>query len=60
MLRETDRDDPAVRKIPVEWRMKTREAFQRLLERGYKIVDFVGLKDRTGKNFYVLKKAQSS
>jgi predicted GNAT superfamily acetyltransferase len=60
MLRETDTDDPAIRKIPVEWRMKTREAFQRLLQRGYKIVDFVGLKDRTHKKFYVLKKAQSS
>lgn len=60
MLRETDRADPAIRKIPVEWRMKTREAFQRLLQRGYKIVDFVGFKDRTRKNFYVLKKAQSS
>jgi len=60
MLRETDRADPAIRKIPMEWRMKTREAFQRLLQKGYKIVDFVGLKDRTRKNFYVLKMAQSS
>ncbi len=59
MLRETDLDDPAIRTIPVEWRMKTREAFQSLLERGYKIVDFAGLKGRTSKNFYVLKKAHS-
>jgi predicted GNAT superfamily acetyltransferase len=40
MLRETDVADPGVRSIPVDWRMKTREAFQELFARGFRIVDF--------------------
>jgi len=40
MLRETDVPDPAVRRIPVEWRLATRRAFQGLFARGYRVVDF--------------------
>ncbi|MFO7734200.1 MAG: hypothetical protein R6X21_11210 [Candidatus Aminicenantes bacterium] len=40
MLRETDVEDPGVRRIPVDWRAATRRAFTALLERGYRVVDF--------------------
>jgi len=61
MLDETDVADPAVRGIPVGWRMKTREAFLSLLGRGYKIVDFQSVRGRASRseNYYVLKKGIS-
>ncbi len=40
MLRETDVDDPDVRRIPFDWRMATRQAFQALFRRGYEVVGF--------------------
>ena len=40
LLRETDVDDPDVRRIPVEWRMRTRTLFLDLSARGYRVVDF--------------------
>jgi predicted GNAT superfamily acetyltransferase len=55
MLRETDIDNPEIRNIPLEWRMKTREAFQHFFAAGYKIADFLSIKDRTRRNFYVLR-----
>ncbi len=42
MLRETDVDDPAVRRIPLDWRLATRRVFQELFARGYAVKDFVG------------------
>ena len=57
MLRETDVTESRVRNIPLEWRMKTRQAFQNLLERGFKIVDFKKMEtDERARDFYVLKK----
>jgi len=41
MLEETDVDDPAVRRIPVDWRLHTRRAFLDLFERGYRVTDFL-------------------
>jgi predicted GNAT superfamily acetyltransferase len=57
MLRETDVPDQHVRKIPLEWRYATREIFQKLFARQYRVIDFSTYrgKDRK-KNFYVLKK----
>jgi predicted GNAT superfamily acetyltransferase len=54
MLEETDVGDVRVRSVPLTWRMKTREVFLRLLERGYEVIDFrsVELDDRR-RNFYV-------
>ena len=40
LLSETDVDDPAVRGIPLDWRLKTRRALLDLLGRGYRIADF--------------------
>jgi len=40
MLRETDVEDPGVRRIPVDWRSATRRVFTALLERGYRVADF--------------------
>lgn len=60
MLRETDVDDPRVREIPVAWRMMTREAFLRLFERGYKVVDFLAPGDRLPGNCYVLAKSSDA
>ena len=56
MLRETDVDDPDIRRIPFDWRMATRQAFQALFRRGYAVADFLRAgKDRT-ESFYLLKK----
>ena len=56
MLRETDTGDPAVRGIPLEWRLRTREAFQTLFERGYKVIDFGTVPGLPPANYYVLSR----
>jgi predicted GNAT superfamily acetyltransferase len=57
MIKETDVADKNIRRIPLQWRMKTREVFQELLRRNFKIVDFRIYEDKGRKrNFYVLKK----
>ncbi|MFB0565179.1 MAG: hypothetical protein ACETWK_05805 [Candidatus Aminicenantaceae bacterium] len=57
MLQETDVQDESVRVIPFEWRMKTRQAFQNLLQRGYRIIDFRLIEiSKRRRNFYVLKR----
>ncbi len=57
MIRETDVGEDRIRSIPLDWRMKTRQTFQVLFERNYKIIDFRrNEKDRQVRDFYVLKK----
>ena len=60
MLQETEVADPAARRIPVDWRMATREVFRALFARGFRVVDF--LKATAGKpaNHYVLARVASS
>ena len=60
MLRETDVDDPGVRRIPLDWRMKTREAFRSLFDRGYRIIDFRSSADEPGRPHYVLENERHS
>jgi predicted GNAT superfamily acetyltransferase len=57
MLRETEVADPAIRRIPIEWRMRTRTAFQSLLAKGYKVIDFQKVDGPRARNFYVLKQS---
>lgn len=56
MLRETDLEDPDVRRIPVDWRLHTRRVFVSLLDQGYKVVDFLKKYGTPAGNFYVLMK----
>ncbi len=57
ILKETDVADPETRRIPYEWRMKTRETFLSLFERGYGVIDFRSLDlDGRLRDFYVLKR----
>jgi predicted GNAT superfamily acetyltransferase len=57
MLKETDVDENRVKNIPLDWRMKTRQAFQTLFNRQYKIIDFRKIeKDGQVRDFYILKK----
>lgn len=57
MLRETDVSDKNVRKIPLEWRMATRKAFQELFERRYNVIDFRTYRDGDRKrDYYILKR----
>ena len=57
MLKETDVPDESVRKIPLDWRLATREVFQELLKHKYKVIDFRIYREKDRKrNFYVLKK----
>jgi predicted GNAT superfamily acetyltransferase len=57
MLRETDVEDQGVRRIPVDWRLQTRRAFQTLFGRGYRVVDFEKAEGRGGRNRYILMKS---
>ncbi len=60
MLQETDVPEKSVRKIPLEWRMATREAFQELFERQYKVIDFRTYREGDRKrNFYILKRIRT-
>lgn len=54
MLRETDVADPGVRRIPVDWRAHTRRAFTALLDRGYKVTDFLKAWGTPPANYYLL------
>jgi predicted GNAT superfamily acetyltransferase len=54
MLQETDVADADVRRIPVDWRMATREVFQSLFARGYRVVDFRKATGSDSGNSYVL------
>lgn len=59
MVRATDVPDETVRRIPLDWRLKTRKAFLTLLERGYKIIDFLSVEhDKRIRDFYVLKRLE--
>ncbi|OGD18761.1 MAG: hypothetical protein A2Y69_15440 [Candidatus Aminicenantes bacterium RBG_13_59_9] len=60
MLQETDVSDPRVRQIPVFWRMKTREAFQRLFARGFRVSDFCGTNTAPRRYFYVLTRPETA
>lgn len=57
MLKETDVDDPDVRRIPVDWRLTTRRVFIALFKRGYQVVDFRKKEGAPAANFYVLMKS---
>jgi predicted GNAT superfamily acetyltransferase len=54
MLQETDIADDAVRRIPVDWRLATRDVLRGLFDRGYKVVDFLKAADGRPGNHYVL------
>jgi predicted GNAT superfamily acetyltransferase len=56
ILSGTDVDDPDVRRIALDWRTVTREAFLSLLGRGYEIIDFRQTGDRVKEDFYVLQR----
>jgi predicted GNAT superfamily acetyltransferase len=57
MLKETEVPDQDVRKIPLDWRLATREVFQKLFERKYLVVDFRIYQDKDSKrDFYIFKK----
>ena len=57
MLKETDVTDNQTRNIPIEWRIKTRQAFQALFKRNYRIIDFRKIeKDKRERDFYILKR----
>jgi predicted GNAT superfamily acetyltransferase len=56
MLGETDVDDPDVRRIPIEWRARTRTVFQDLSARGYRVVDFGLAGSPRPSSFYILRR----
>ncbi len=57
LLQETDVADAGVRRIPVDWRLATREVFLALFGRGYRVVDFRKADGRVPANHYVLARA---
>jgi len=56
MLQETDVEDPEIRRIPVDWRLNTRKAFQTLFAGGYRVSDFLNKKGTPPANYYLLRK----
>ncbi len=54
LLQETDVTAAEVRRIPVDWRMATREVFLGLFGRGYRVVDFLKATAAVPANHYVL------
>ncbi len=56
MLQETDVPDPQVKRIPVDWRLATRDVFTALFARGYRIADFLKATAETPANCYVLRR----
>jgi predicted GNAT superfamily acetyltransferase len=55
MLQETDVSDGDVRRIPLDWRTITRQSFQTLFQRGYRVLDFNTISDgNRRRGFYVL------
>jgi predicted GNAT superfamily acetyltransferase len=54
MLQETDVAADEVRRIPVDWRLATREVFMGLFARGYRVVDFLKATEGAPGNHYVL------
>ncbi len=60
MLQETDVPDPQVRRIPVDWRLATREVFTTLFARGFRIVDFLKASAEAQANHYVLRREGGS
>ncbi|MBN1938724.1 MAG: hypothetical protein JW843_04000 [Candidatus Aminicenantes bacterium] len=59
MLQETDVDDPAVRRIPLDWRIRTRRVFRALFDRGYRVEDFLRGAGPCPENAYLLKKEEN-
>lgn len=60
MLQETDVDDRDVRRIAVDWRLATREVFQALLARDFRVIDFRKSKGQGPGHFYVLSRPAGS
>ena len=60
MLQETEVEDSPARRIPVDWRMATREVFQALFARGYGIVDFHKAETGAPVNAYVLTRTPAA
>jgi len=55
MIRDTDASEEKIRRIPLDWRIRTRMAFTELFKAGYRIVDFRCKKTSRGnRSFYVL------
>lgn len=57
MLRETDVDNPGLRRLPLDWRLQTRRIFQELFGRGYRPVDFLRSGGPIPENGYLLRKS---
>jgi len=60
MLRETDVAEPEVRRIPVDWRLATRAAFQMLFRKGYRVADFIPATGPAERNYYILNKKEKT
>lgn len=59
MLRATDVADERIRRIPLDWRLGSRTAFQTLFGRGLRIFDFLTSGENPRRNYYVLKRVRT-
>ncbi|MDI6697678.1 MAG: hypothetical protein QME85_01905 [Candidatus Saccharicenans sp.] len=58
MLNLTDVNDPDIRRIPVSWRLQTREVFRHYFGRGYRVVDFLKSEAGPKRGCYLLQAAR--
>lgn len=56
MLNLTDVGEPEIRRIPVDWRFRTREIFLHYFQRGYRVVDFLKVEAGQKRCFYLLRR----
>ena len=57
LLRETDVQDPEVRRIPLDWRLRTREAFQTLFGRGFRVAAYFDILPGESGPGYILRRS---
>ena len=53
---QTDVEDENVRRIPLDWRLRTRDTFLTLFREGYRVTDFGRAATGSPSNYYVLQK----
>ncbi|MGB9907215.1 MAG: hypothetical protein ACPLRR_07510 [Candidatus Saccharicenans sp.] len=54
MLNLTEVEDPEIRRLPVNWRLRSREVFQHYFRRGYRVIDFLRSEEPVRQGCYLL------
>ncbi|MGQ9802063.1 MAG: hypothetical protein ACUVRL_10440 [Candidatus Saccharicenans sp.] len=55
MLNLTEVEETEIRRLPLNWRLQSREVFQHYFNRGYRVVDFLKSEEPGGQRCYLLR-----